>query len=239
MRLKFFMRKSWKGYCHSQLTDVEKVSIDKYKMDHCFGHCQNHCFPNSTCCFPFIAIQVMFVNGFILVFSISILGRSMLPEMVLFSLCHLVCQEHALFMFYHFQNDISKGLCFSTTGVLAWLEFVSKQVYCLVCVHFRQNIPFGQECLSFCLRSNASCSNCCFKEHYKKISLKGCQSSRFTQTRANTTTKSTADGLFDFLKRTKANIVQTFIFAMNWRRRRTCSLELQIFRQNLYVDLIM
>ena len=117
----------------------------------------------------------------------------MLPEMVLFSLCHLVCQEHALFMFYHFQNDISKVLCFSTTGVLAWLEFVSKQVYCLVCVHFRQNIPFGQECLSFCLRSNASCSNCCFKEHYKKISLKGCQSSRFTQTRANTTTtKSTA-----------------------------------------------
>ena len=115
----------------------------------------------------------------------------MLPEMVLFSLCHLVCQEHALFMFYHFQNDISKGTAF--LPLLAWLEFVSKQVCCLVCVHFRQNIPFGQECLSFCLRSNASCSNCCFKEHYKKISLKGCQSSRFTQTRANTTTtKSTA-----------------------------------------------
>ena len=191
-------------------------------MDHCFGHCQNHCFPSSTCCFPFIAIQVMFVNGFILVFSISSLGRSMLPEMVLFSLCHLVCQEHALFMFYHFQNDISKGTAF--LPLLAWLEFVSKQVCCLVCVHFRQNIPFGQECLSFCLRSNASCSNCCFKEHYKKISLKGCQSSRFTQTRANTTTtKSTASRWIVWLfEKNKSKHCANFYFCNELKEAQQC-----------------
>ena len=171
--------------------------------------------------------------------QLVVVGRSMLPEMVLFSLCHLVCQEHALFMFYHFQNDISKVLCFSTTGVLAWLEFVSKQVNCLVCVHFRQNIPFGQECLSFCLRSNASCSNCCFKEHYKKISLKGCQSSRFTQTRANTTTKSTADGLFDFLKKNKSKHCANFYFCNELKEEADLLLRFAIFRQNLYVDLIM
>ena len=143
----------------------------------------------------------------------------MLPEMVLFFPLS-PCLSGTCFIYVSsFPTWHFKGTAFQL--LLAWLEFVSKVYCCLVCVHFRQNIPFGQECLSFCLRSNASCSNCCFKEHYKKISLKGCQSSRFTQTRANTTTKSTADGLFDFLKRTKANIVQTFIFAMNWRRRRT------------------
>ena len=87
-----------------------------------------------------------------------------------------------------------------------------------ICDHFLCSLS----CLTYCpfflfiiLSLGQNIVSCCFKVHYKKISLKGCQSSRFTQTRANTTTKSTADGLFDFLKRTKANIVQTFIFAMN------------------------
>ena len=102
MRLKFFMRKSWKGYCHSQLTDVEKVSIDKYKMDHCFGHCQNHCFPSSTCCFPFIAIQVMFVNGFILVFSISSCRKKHVAWNGTFFPSSPCLSGTALFMFYHF-----------------------------------------------------------------------------------------------------------------------------------------
>lgn len=52
----------------------------------------------------------------------------MQPKMVLFSLCHLVCQEHALFMFYHFQNDISKVQCVSVSPLVLPLLRLAQQV---------------------------------------------------------------------------------------------------------------
>ena len=54
-----------------------------------------------------------------------------------------------------------------------------------ICDHFLCSLS----CLTYCpfflfiiLSLGQNIVSCCFKVHYKKISLKGCQSSRFTQT---------------------------------------------------------